>query len=46
MATAVRQALQRLVEDEEVLRHVERLRGAGALDVAKIEEARGPRTAG
>jgi Arc/MetJ family transcription regulator len=42
----VHQASQRLVEDEKVLRHVERLRGAGALDLAKIEEARRPRTAG
>lgn len=38
-------ALQRLVDDERVLRHIERLRGSGALDVATIEEARRPRTA-
>jgi Arc/MetJ family transcription regulator len=40
----VRAALQRLVDDERVLRHVERLRGSGALDLARIEEARRPRT--
>ena len=38
-------ALQRLVDDEKVLRHIERLRGSGALDLAKTEEARRPRTA-
>ena len=27
------------------LRHIERLRGSGALDLAKVEEARRPRTA-
>ena len=40
----VNAALQRLVDDERVMRHVERLRGSGALDVARIEEARRPRT--
>lgn len=39
----VNKALQRLVDDEKVLRHVERLRGSGALDLARIEEARRPR---
>ena len=38
-------ALNRLVDDERVLRHIARLRGSGALDVAMIEEARRPRTA-
>jgi Arc/MetJ family transcription regulator len=38
-------ALQRLVDDEKVLRHIERLRGSGALDPARIDEARRPRTA-
>lgn len=38
-------ALQRLVDDETVLRHIERLRGSGALDLAEIESARRPRTA-
>jgi Arc/MetJ family transcription regulator len=38
-------ALRRLVDDERVLRHIERLRGSGAPDIAKIEEARRPRTA-
>jgi Arc/MetJ family transcription regulator len=41
----VNAALQRLVDDEKVMRHVERLRGSGALDLARIEEARRPRTA-
>jgi Arc/MetJ family transcription regulator len=41
----VNAALQRLVDDEMVMRHVERLRGSGALDLARIEEARRPRTA-
>jgi Arc/MetJ family transcription regulator len=41
----VNAALQRLVDDERVMRHVERLRGPGALDLARIEEARRPRTA-
>ena len=36
----VNAALQRLVDDERVMRHVERLRGSGALDLARIEEAR------
>ncbi len=40
----VNAALQRLVDDERVMRHVERLRGSGALDLARIEEARRPRT--
>ncbi len=39
----VNTALQRLVDDERVMRHVERLRGSGALDLARIEEARRPR---
>ena len=38
----VTRALQRLVDDEIVLRHIERLRRPGALDMAKIEEARRP----
>jgi Arc/MetJ family transcription regulator len=38
-------APKRLVDDERVLRHIERLRGSGALDMAMIEEARRPRTA-
>jgi Arc/MetJ family transcription regulator len=42
----VHAALQRLVDDERVTRHIERLRGSGALDLARIEEARRPRTAG
>jgi hypothetical protein len=37
--------LQRLVDVEKVARHIERLRGAGALDPARIEEARRPRIA-
>lgn len=41
----VNAALQRLVDDERVLRHIERLRGSGALDLARVEEARRPRTA-
>jgi Arc/MetJ family transcription regulator len=41
----VNAALQRLVDDDRVMRHVERLRGPGALDLARIEEARRPRTA-
>ena len=40
----VKAALQRLVDDDRVMRHVERLRGSGALDLARIEEARRPRT--
>jgi Arc/MetJ family transcription regulator len=40
----VNAALQRLVDHETVLRHVERLRGAGALDLVRVEEARRPRT--
>ena len=41
----VNRALQRLVDDETVLRHVQRLREPGALDMGKIEEARRPRAA-
>jgi Arc/MetJ family transcription regulator len=41
----VNTALERLVDDERVMRHVERLRGSGALDLAKIEKVRRPRTA-
>lgn len=41
----VNAALQRLVDDAKVLRHIERLRGAGALDPARIDEARRPRRA-
>ena len=41
----VNAALRRIVDDEIVLRHIERLRGSGALDLARIEEARRPRTA-
>lgn len=33
-------ALQRLVDAEKMVRHVERLRGSEALDLARIEEAR------
>ncbi len=40
----VRAALERLVDDERVRRHVERLRGSGALDLVRIEQARRPRT--
>ena len=41
----VNTALRRIADEEKVRRHVERLRGAGALDLAKIEEARQPPTA-
>ena len=41
----VNAALQELVDDETVIRHVERLRGPGALDLARVDEARRPRTA-
>jgi len=41
----VNAALQRLVDDDRVMRHVERLRGSGALNLARIEKARRPRTA-
>ena len=41
----VNTALRRLVDDDKALRHVERLRRRGALDLARIEEARRPRTA-
>jgi Arc/MetJ family transcription regulator len=40
----VNAALRRLVDDERVLRHIERLRGLGTLARAKVEEARRPRT--
>jgi hypothetical protein len=33
-------ALRRLVDDDLVLRHVKRLRGSGALDPARVAEAR------
>jgi Arc/MetJ family transcription regulator len=36
-------ALRRLVDDQRVLRHVERLRSDGALDLASFDEARRPR---
>lgn len=36
-------ALRRLADEETVLRHVRRLRRAGALDLAVIEKARSPR---
>lgn len=39
-------ALERLVDHDKVLRHVQRLRGEGALDPAHVEAARRPRTAG
>lgn len=42
----VNAALRRLVDDEKVLRHIARLRGSGALDQARVDEARRPRTAG
>ena len=38
-------ALRRLVDDEKAVRHIERLRGSGALDLASVEESRRPRTA-
>ncbi len=41
----VTKGLQRLVDDDTALRHVERLRRAGALDLERIEEARRPRLA-
>ena len=41
----VNAALQRLVDDERVLRHIERLRGSGALDLARVEVARRPQIA-
>lgn len=37
-------ALRQLVDHERVLRHIDRLRGAGALDLDRIEEARRPRS--
>ncbi len=40
----VETALRRLVDHEKILRHVQRLRGPGALDVEKVDEARRPRT--
>jgi len=39
----VETALQRLVDRETAVRHVSRLRKKGALDVARLEEARRPR---
>lgn len=42
--STVNAALQRLVDDQRVLRHVKRLRRSGALDLARVEEARRPRT--
>jgi Arc/MetJ family transcription regulator len=36
-------ALQRLVDQDTALRHVRRLRGAGALDPALVEAVRSPR---
>jgi len=39
----VTRGLQRLVDDEIVLRHVQRLRQPGALDLSAIDEARRPR---
>jgi Arc/MetJ family transcription regulator len=36
-------ALERLADDETVLRHIERLRRPGALDPVAVEEARRPR---
>lgn len=36
-------ALRRLVDQDTALRHVHRLRGTGALDPARIAEARSPR---
>jgi Arc/MetJ family transcription regulator len=41
----VNTALKRLVNDAKVLRHIERLRGSGGLDPARLDEARRPRTA-
>lgn len=34
--------LRRLVDEEKAMRHVARLRGTGALDLARLEEARRP----
>ena len=39
-------ALRGLVDQQTVLRHVERLRRSGALDLTRTDEARRPRTAG
>jgi Arc/MetJ family transcription regulator len=39
-------ALRRLVDHEKVLRHIERLRGPGGIDLARIEVARRPRVTG
>lgn len=36
-------ALERLADDETALRHIERPRGAGALDPVAVGEARRPR---
>ncbi|HXV65176.1 MAG TPA: type II toxin-antitoxin system VapB family antitoxin [Vicinamibacteria bacterium] len=40
----VETALRRLVDQDMILRHIRRLRGPGALDVGKVEEARRPKT--
>lgn len=40
----VETALQRLVDRETAVRHVARLRKKGALDSARLEESRRPRT--
>lgn len=37
---AVNAGLEPLVDDEKVLRHIERLRGSAALDSARIDKAR------
>lgn len=37
-------ALRRLVDQQTTLRHIARLRAEGALDVARLEEGRHPRT--
>ena len=44
--STVEVALQSLLDRQTVLRHVSRLRRAGALDLTAIEEARSPRTVG
>ena len=40
----VQTALRRLVDQETVMRHIARLRQVGALDLARIEDTRRPRT--
>lgn len=40
----VETALRRLVDHDTAVRHVARLRQKGALDLARLEEARRPRT--